>query len=355
MKLKWNDAEKLTEWYEKNHRTLPWRENRDPYRIWVSEIMLQQTRIEAVLIKYQIFMQELPDIASLAKVEDDKLMRLWEGLGYYSRARNLKKCAQVIMQEHGGEMPHTYEQLVRLPGIGPYTAGAIASIAFDEAVPAVDGNVLRILARYCLVEEDIRSAETKKILQDALLPVYAHAGVRPRSLNQGLMELGQLVCVPNGAPLCTQCPLAENCQAYAQGRTQDIPFRSALHARRQQKRTLFILRDGRRFLLHKRADNGLLAGLYEFAGIDGHLSEEDVRKKMEEKQIAIWHIKRLPDAKHIFSHIEWHMQAWEIRTDELRNLDLPEDYTAYTKEEMALAAIPSAFKTYIDYYGLRSH
>ena len=355
MEFKQEDALKLTEWYEKNHRDLPWRDTGDPYHVWISEIMLQQTRIEAVIIKYQIFVHELPDIASLAAVEDDRLMRLWEGLGYYSRARNLKKCAQVLVKDYDGKLPENYEELIRLPGIGPYTAGAIASIAYGKPVPAVDGNVLRILARLFLVEEDIRDAHTKAILEAALTPVYSSGRINAGSFNQGLMELGQLVCVPNGAPHCNECPLAENCPAYREKRTGDIPFRSKLNKRKYEERTLVILRDEKRFVIRKRKDAGLLAGLYEFPGIGKHCDAEELKQILAPYIPEIQRVRRLPDAKHIFSHIEWHMQAYEVLVDDIRSVSLPDSCIALTKEEMASAAIPSAFRTYIDYYRLRSY
>ena len=355
MEFKQEDAVKLTEWYEKNHRDLPWRDTGDPYHVWISEIMLQQTRIEAVIVKYQIFVHELPDIASLAAVQDDRLMRLWEGLGYYSRARNLKKCAQVLVKDYGGKLPENYEELVRLPGIGPYTAGAVASIAYGKPVPAVDVNVLRILARLFLTESDIKDPHTKDALQETLTPAYASEQIRAGAFNQGLMELGQLICVPNGAPRCTECPLAESCLAYRENRTGDIPFRSKPNKRKCEERTLVIVRDEKRFVIRKRDDAGLLAGLYEFPGIGKHCDPQELRTMLALYIPEIQRLHRLPDAKHIFSHIEWHMQAYEVLVDDIRSLSLPENCIALTKEEMASAAIPSAFRTYIDYYRLRSY
>ena len=353
MRMETESAVKTAAWFEQNQRDLPWRNTGDPYHVWISEIMLQQTRIEAVIAKYTVFVHELPDIRSLAECEDDRLMRLWEGLGYYSRARNLKKCAQVLVKDHSGCLPRTRDELARLPGIGPYTAGAIASIAFGEPVPAVDGNVLRILARYFLYTEDIRSAKTKQELEQALRPVYAKKAFSPSSFNQGLMEIGQTVCIPAGQPDCTACPLSAGCRAYREGRTGEVPYRSRPAKRRVEQRTLIILRDKEHFLLHKRSNSGLLAGLYEFPALAGHLDEEAIRQIYADT--AILHIHRLPDARHLFSHIEWDMIAYEVMTDDITALPLAEDCAVFTKKEMAETAIPSAFQVYIRWYGLRDH
>ena len=353
MELSGKDAARLAEWYEANKRPLPWRDTGDPYHVWISEIMLQQTRIEAVVQKYTVFVRELPDIVSLAQCSDEKLMRLWEGMGYYSRARNLKKCAQTVMESYGGQLPGTYDALLKLPGIGPYTAGAIASIAFGEPVPAADGNVLRILARFFLTEEDVRSVRTKALLTEALKSAYG--GVSPSSLNQGLMELGQTVCTAQGAPGCGQCPLRENCQAFAQGRTGDIPYRSKDRKRRKEAKTLLILRDSTHFVLRKRPETGLLAGLYEFPSVPGHIAEDTVEEVLKQYRLRAVRITPLPDARHLFSHIEWDMKAYEIRTADLFLGEYPAHCRIVTKEETASMAIPSAFRTYIDWYHLRNY
>ena len=204
-------VEPLLAWYEKNRRKLPWRENVSAYRVWVSEIMLQQTRVEAVKPYFARFIDALPDVSDLADCEEEKLLKLWEGLGYYNRVRNMQKAAKTVMEEYGGQLPDDYEKLLSLKGIGSYTAGAIASIAYGIPVPAVDGNVLRIITRLTQDESDIMKQSVKKRVEQALLEVMPQkrAGV----FNQALMELGATVCVPNGAPLCEACPWKEFCLA----------------------------------------------------------------------------------------------------------------------------------------------
>ena len=344
-------AETLCAWYEKNRRTLPWRDTGDPYDVWLSEIMLQQTRIEAVREKFIAFRRELPDIASLAACDEDRLMRLWEGLGYYSRARNLRKCAQVLMQEYGGRLPEEADELRKLPGIGPYTAGAIASIAFEKPVPAVDGNVLRILARIAACTDDIRDEKTKKhlcsLLSDAFLSLR-----KPSSLTQGLMELGQTVCVPNGSPHCDMCPWNSFCAAHRENLTESIPFRSSLKQRRICERTLLVIRDGDRFLMHRRKETGLLGGLYEFDGRDGFLRRREAMAEAEKLGFAPVKIKELPASKHVFTHLEWHMKAYEIMTAQCAHVP-DESYVLVSKKELQSLAVPSAFHAYVSYYSLR--
>lgn len=348
------DARNLASWYEKNKRELPWRDTGNPYDVWISEIMLQQTRIEAVKPKFVLFRNELPDIQSLAEVDEDRLMRLWEGMGYYSRARNLKKCAEVLVRDYEGKLPSDYDTLRKLPGIGPYTAGAIASIAYGKAVPAVDGNVMRVLARYLEIPDDIRNPKTKKSFESMISDLFQKKNdpVFVKNFNQGLMELGEVICVPNGTPHCDECPWKDACLARLHNLTDQIPYRSALKKRKIVDRTLFILRDGNQFLLRKRPDHGLLAGLYEFPGTDQKLSSSEVLKKVEEAGIIPVHIRQLPDSKHVFTHLEWHMTAYEIQTEEIEKVRDDRCILA-DKKELSSLAIPSAFHTYIEWYSLR--
>ena len=345
------DAGKLCAWYETNKRALPWRDTGDPYHVWISEIMLQQTRIEAVKPKYEQFIRELPDIASLSECDDDLLMRLWEGLGYYSRARSLKKCAKVLANEYDSKLPEDYDALKKLPGIGPYTAGAIASIAFHIPVPAVDGNVLRILARINADHNDIRNTENKNRLAAMLEDVYC-SNIDAGSFNQGLMELGQTLCLPNGTPLCGQCPWQNICRAHRQNLTDEIPYRSPLKPRKEVKRTILVIRDGSSFLLHRRPEKGLLAGLYEFCGYDGWLSQKEALKAAEDLGLQPLRIRKLADSVHIFTHLKWHMHAYEIAVAGIDTL-IDESYVLADKKELAHLAVPSAFKTYTDWYALR--
>ncbi|MEE8807129.1 MAG: A/G-specific adenine glycosylase [Lactimicrobium sp.] len=348
-----NDAVLLAAWYQDHKRDLPWRDTGSPYHVWVSEIMLQQTRIEAVKPKYERFMQELPDIASLAECPEDKLMKLWEGLGYYARARNLKKCAIVLMKEYQGRLPADYDALLHLPGIGPYTAGAIASISFGIAVPAVDGNVLRVLSRYGENTADVRLPSVHQEAEQIVKNIFSqkHDPSFVKAFNQGLMELGETLCIPNGTPACSQCPLSAECLACCHGSWDRIPVRSALGQRKIVERTLYIIRDGKSFLLHKRPGRGLLAGLYEFPGINGFQDEKAVLRQVEKLGLVPLHIRTLPEAKHIFTHLEWHMHAYEVMCAET-DLTLRDDWTLATKKELADLAVPSAFKTYLDWYSL---
>lgn len=338
----------LLSWYDKNRRILPWREAVSPYRVWVSEIMLQQTRVEAVKPYFARFMEKLPDIKALAEAEEEALLKLWEGLGYYNRVRNMQKAAQKILSEYDGKMPEDFEVLRTLPGIGDYTAGAIASIAFGEAVPAVDGNVLRVMARLTEEPGDITNQKVKKSLQEKVSRMIAPK--RAGDFTQAMIEIGALVCVPGGAPHCEQCPFAEACLAHQHGREQEFPCKAPKSARRIEKKTVLLLLDGSKVALHKRPDKGLLAGMYEFPMLEGWQKKKDVLKFCEETGLAPLHIQELPDAKHVFSHVEWHMKGYVVRVDELRQQNTGETDRQWIFAEPAEAGerypIPSAFVVY---------
>ena len=256
--------EPIIEWYQNQEKTLPWKQDKEPYHIWVSEIMLQQTRIEAVKKYYTRFMEELPTIQDLAVVPEEKLLKLWEGLGYYSRARNLKKAAIQIEQEYEGKMPTNYADLLKLAGIGEYTAGAIASISYKEKVPAVDGNVLRVISRVLASKEDVLLPETKRNITKALFEILPD---EPGDFNEGLMELGEKICLPNTVPLCETCPIQEFCRAYKENLTKEIPIRIKKQKRKIEKRTVFILEYQNHMAIRKREKTGILANLYEFPNV----------------------------------------------------------------------------------------
>ena len=328
-------AVSIADWYAKHKRDLPWRQGKDPYRIWISEIMLQQTRIEAVIPYYGRFLSELPDVAALAAVPEDRLLKLWEGLGYYSRARNLKKAAQTVMQEFGGQMPQTAAELRKLPGIGEYTAGAIASIAFGEPEPAVDGNVMRVLARLSASKEDVMDAKVRKAAASRLREIYP-AGEEAALLTEGLMELGERICIPNGTPLCGDCPCAGRCRGHALGIEAQLPVRAEKKARKIEEKTVLVLRCGDRYALEKRPDTGLLAGLWGFPILDGSITEDEIKARFDAASV-----RPLGKAKHIFTHIEWHMEGYLVECKELSNCHW------VTKEDIeADYSIPTAFKTY---------
>ncbi len=339
----------LLAWYDTGHRDLPWRRTADPYAVWVSEIMLQQTRVETVIPYYNRFLNTLPDIASLAVCGEQQLLKLWEGLGYYSRVRNMQKAARQIIDEYGGEMPSRYDDIVKLCGIGPYTAGAIASIAFGEAVPAVDGNVLRVWSRLFECGEDVKSEAAKKAAaadMQRLLPKEA-----PGRFNQAMMELGACVCVPNGAPHCEACPWSGACKAHQNHTTDRYPVRSAAKARRIERRMILLVQNGHEILLGKRPARGLLAGLYELPGLEQWANEETVRDAVRSFGAEPLQIEPLPAAKHIFSHVEWHMKGYRVRIADDASLPRPEDhqtvFAADIDDIRTSYAVPSAFDAYM--------
>lgn len=295
----------LLSWYSSHFRSLPWRSEPTPYHVWVSEIMLQQTRIEAVLPYYERFITALPDVRSLAEVPQEMLLKLWEGLGYYSRARNLQKAARILVEKYDGEMPADYERLLALPGIGPYTAGAIASIAFSIPVPAVDGNVMRVLSRLTGDDTDVLSTAGKKRFTDLAWQLIPEQ--EPGRFNQALMELGERICLPNTTPNCPICPLNGECVACRQGNASDLPVRIKKTKRRVEDRRVIVAvtdEDVPRLLLHRREDSGLLAGLWE---LPNTLSKEPLEALPADLREHCVCVGALPEGKHLFSHIEWRM------------------------------------------------
>ena len=329
----------LLTWYDLNGRTLPWRSVVTPYRTWVSEIMLQQTRVSAVIPYFARFMEELPDVVALADVPEERLLKLWEGLGYYSRARNLQKAAKVIVSDFGGELPQSYHALLSLPGIGDYTAAAIASINFGEPVAAVDGNLLRVAARVSGCGEDIMDAKVRPLFRQRL--DAAIDANRPGAYNQAMMDLGATVCLPNGAPKCEICPARMMCEAYKNGLTEVLPVRAKKKSRRVEERTVLLLFQNGKAALRKRADTGLLASLWEFPSVLGSLDEAGVSLALAQMGLSAKSIEPAGSAKHIFTHIEWDMKGYFAdvtgETDDL----FWADAAAFDA-----AAIPAAFKKF---------
>lgn len=342
--------EPLLDWFAGHARVLPWREEPTPYRVWVSEIMLQQTRVEAVKPYFERFTKALPDIKALAECEEEVLLKLWEGLGYYNRVRNMQLAAKAVMKEYGGQLPADYHKLLTLPGIGHYTAGAIASIAYRIPVPAVDGNVLRVISRVTADTSDIMKQSVRTAMEDALFTIMPED--RAGAFNQALMELGATVCLPNGAPLCTECPWKEFCQTRQQGRWDEIPVKSKAKPRKIEEKTVFVIRIGDQVVLNKRPPRGLLAGLYEFPNTPGHLTEEEALNWVKERGIMPIRIQPLEPAKHIFSHVEWHMIGYVIRVDELEQ---QEESLLFVdvKETEEKYPIPAAFLAYTRYMHIR--
>ena len=336
----------LLQWYHENARVLPWRSDPTPYHVWVSEIMLQQTRVAAVLGYYARFMEALPAVADLAAVEEDRLMKLWQGLGYYNRARNLQRAARQVVEDFGGAFPHTYEGLLGLAGVGEYTAGAIASIAFGVPVPAVDGNVLRVVSRLTGDGSDITKPDTKKRMWAALkavLPVRA-----PGDFNQAMMDLGATVCLPNGAPLCEKCPAAEFCRARREGRTGELPYKPPKKARRVEERVVFLLFHDGKVALRQRPKGGLLGGLWEYPN---ELSPA-------RDALADWGIEPVDltdggTGKHIFTHIEWRMTC---RVVETAGAGLPPGWVWAGREGLRRDyALPNAFQSFTHLVDDRVH
>ena len=344
------------QWYDVHKRQLPWRSDPTPYHVWLSEIMLQQTRVEAVKGYFERFRTALPDISALASADEQLLLKLWEGLGYYNRVRNLQKAAVQIMEEYEGEMPSDYEEILKLKGIGSYTAGAISSIAFGKPYPAVDGNVLRVLSRIRMDDRDMSNAAVKAQIEMQLKDVIPTD--RPGDFNQAMMEIGATVCLPNGAPKCTECPLNIFCKAYQNGVMQDYPQKVAKKERAIEQKTVLILLDEDKVALHKRPKTGLLAGLYEFPMLEGHLKKDEVVRYLQDEGLEIVRITPLQKAKHIFSHKEWHMIGYQVRVDELakmmeegeRKADWLFVSPAKTQEEYP---IPSALSAYAQHLNIK--
>ena len=333
----------LLGWFAGHARVLPWRLDPTPYKVWISEIMLQQTRVEAVKPYFERFIKELPDIPSLSSCPEDRLLKLWEGLGYYNRVRNLQGAARQIEERYGGEMPSDPGELRKLKGIGPYTAGAIASIAFGQRAAAVDGNVMRVLTRLTEDDTDITQQGFRKQLEDQLIRVMPEG--KCGAFNQALMELGATVCVPNGDPQCTVCPWSGICLAHKNGRETDYPVKSGKKPRRIEEKTILLIQDGDRTVLRKRPEKGLLAGLYEFPSEKGYLSEAEAVKCVEKMGFSPLRIQLLADAKHIFTHVEWHMKGFLIRVAETE--DIPEGMILANREETERDyPIPSAYGVY---------
>jgi A/G-specific adenine glycosylase len=332
--------ELLLDWYQHNHRDLPWRRDQEPYHVWLSEIMLQQTRVEAVKGYYARFLEALPTVADLAAADPDALHKLWEGLGYYSRVRNLQKAAQVIMTEHGGVFPRDYASIRALPGIGDYTAGAICSICFEQPTPAVDGNVLRVMARICEITAPVTDLKIRREVAAQLAAVYPKGACG--TFTQALMELGATVCVPNGQPQCAVCPCAAICQARAHNTWASLPVKAAKKPRRQEDKTVFLLCCGEEYAVVRRPKTGLLAGLWAFPNVEGLL---DVQAALD--QAAAWgvhptDVEKQVEKQHIFTHVQWNMRGYYLQC----STKIP-TFTWVTRSQLeADIALPTAFRQF---------
>ncbi len=324
----------LLPWYRAHKRELPWRQTWDPYHIWVSEIMLQQTRVEAVKGYYTRFLAQLPTVASLANADDGLLLKLWEGLGYYSRVRNLKKAAQVIMEQHQGLFPREYGAVRALPGIGEYTAGAICSIAFGQKTPAVDGNVMRLLARLQADYTPIDKPARKREVQALLAEIYPeNAG----DFTQALMELGATLCGPNREPDCQHCPCKALCAGYQTGVAAQLPVKTPKRERRTEEKTVFILAVEGEYALVRRPDTGLLAGMWQFPEVPGLL---ELSAALAALGLPVREVMRQVEKNHIFTHIEWKMRGFYMELSEKND-----QFQWFTPEQIEKeAALPTAFR-----------
>ncbi|MBE6926133.1 MAG: A/G-specific adenine glycosylase [Ruminococcaceae bacterium] len=329
----------LLPWYRENKRQLPWREDQEPYHIWLSEIMLQQTRVEAVRGYYHRFLQALPTVADLSVADDELIHKLWEGLGYYSRVRNLKKAAGVIMNDHGGVFPREYEKVLSLPGIGPYTAGAICSIAFGQPTPAVDGNVLRVIARLTDEDTPADTPQYRRQVEKKLTAVYPKdAG----DFTQALMELGATVCGPNREPDCSKCPCSGFCKG--QYRASALPKRSAKRPRKEEERTVFIVSCGERFALTKRPEKGLLAGLWQFPDISCSYTGQAAVDRAGEMGFSVSDLRYEVEKTHIFTHITWKMRGVYLQATSM----CPRFEWLTADEIRTRAALPTAYRQFFE-------
>ena len=332
----------LLPWFARHRRELPWRRDKEPYHVWLSEIMLQQTRVEAVRGYYERFLERLPTVGALARAGENELLKLWEGLGYYSRVRNLQKAAQCIVDEYGGVFPRTYDQIRALPGIGPYTAGAICSICFELPTPAVDGNVLRVLSRFLADDAPVTDERVKRETARRLAEVYprGHCG----DFTQALMELGATVCLPNGVPLCESCPLRELCRAHLAGTETKYPVKAAKKPRRVEERTVFILRCGEKLAVCKRPASGLLAGLWQLPDVPGTLDLKDALSQAEAWGIKPRNVEKVVRRQHIFTHVQWELTGcylecgaeacftWVTPSELKERIGLPTAYRQFLEE-----------------------
>ncbi|MGM9637068.1 MAG: A/G-specific adenine glycosylase [Eubacteriales bacterium] len=336
----------LLDWYDRTHRILPWRENPTPYRVLVSEVMLQQTRVETVIPYFERFVSELPDFQSLASVDPERLMKLWEGLGYYSRATNLRQAAIRVTTAFGGKLPADLEVIRSLCGVGDYTAGAVAAIAFGLPTPAVDGNVHRVIARLTADDSDGSAMVVRKRYADYLKDKIPPD--RPGDFDQALIELGATVCLPHGEPHCTECPLADLCTAHRKGNPDAYPAKNPRKARRVEQLTVLRITDGDRLCLRKREDRGLLAGMWELPNLPGYPDEREINGILRKWGLEPIRLIRLPDAVHLFTHREWHMRGYEIRIAPVEpyktDLSLFFFPTGLIAEKRSL---PSAFAPYL--------
>lgn len=329
----------LLNWYQQNKRDLPWRKDQNPYHVWISEIMLQQTRIEAVIGYYDRFIKRIPSIQDLAQINDDELLKLWEGLGYYTRARNLKKAAIMIMEEYDGIFPNTFEQVMSLPGIGEYTASAIGSICFSLKEVTIDGNVLRVYMRLQNCYDNVDDLKIRRKVRNELQKIMPEeAG----DFNQALMELGETICLPNGIPKCSECPLKNFCKSYQNDTYLELPIKNKKKDKKEEKYTILLFYYKSQFVLEKRKESGLLQNLWQFPNIQGHLTKKQLENYLKENKIKFLKVKKSVSYTHIFTHKRWNMISYMVELDK-------NDYNMNWNDLKTLKekAVPTAFMPFL--------
>lgn len=328
----------LLSWYDKGARKLPWREKKDPYSVWVSEIMLQQTRVETVLPYYRRFMEAFPTIQMLAGADEEDVLKIWEGLGYYSRARNLKKAAIKICEEFGGVFPEVYEDMLSLPGIGKYTAGAVSSIAFGMPRAAIDGNVLRVVTRFQENGGNIKNEKFRTQIREKLEAIYPKGYCS--EFTQSMMELGAVICIPNGYPKCKECPLSRQCKAYKNGTQSEYPKKSEKMQRKKVQKTVLLLHCEEKIAVRKRDEGGLLGGMWQFPNTDIQMGMGEIKKWLNEQKIVASSIQKYKNVRHVFTHLEWDMYCYNVQCSSKN-----ENYKWVSREELEdTIPIPIAFR-----------
>lgn len=301
----------LLDWYYENKRNLPWRENQDPYKVWVSEIMLQQTKVDTVIPYFHQFMEKFPTVYDLAKADEQDVLKTWEGLGYYSRARNLQSAVKEVVETYEGKVPDTPKELGSLKGIGPYTKGAILSIAYNQPEPAVDGNVMRVFSRVFNIEDDIAQVKTRKKFEELVREVISKED--PSSFNQAIMDLGATICTPK-SPACLFCPVQEYCRAFAKGVQEELPVKTKAKKQKKLSYMVLLIKNNKdEYLIEKRPDTGLLANLWQFPMVPmNEVSLEGVTKWIEEEyKVSVQVKEKIDNLMHVFSHIKWELDIYE--------------------------------------------
>lgn len=352
MQLRWNMEQAvstLITWYRENKRSLPWRIEPSPYHVWISEIMLQQTRIEAVISYYFRFIEQLPTVFDLARVDEDKLLKLWEGLGYYNRARNLKKAAQIIVEQYHGEFPSTYSAILALPGIGEYTASAIVSICFSEPQVTIDGNVLRVYMRVYDCYENIDLLATRKrVRQHLMTMIPKQAG----EFNQALMELGEVICIPRGVPKCHICPLHDVCLGRKRHTFLSLPVRSPKKEKQVENYTVLLIKNRDKYAICQRDDTGLLANMWQFPMLPDDYSQEEVRGYLNDCGYAVSSLRMAISYTHIFTHKKWKMTSYKVEIDsDTTVFEQGKEKCCWASLEELISkyAIPSAFLPFLNF------